>query len=51
MSQDGRNKWSVAPHVGAWIETLLYYLVVLNCYVAPHVGAWIETREAINMIA
>ena len=34
---------TVAPRVGAWIETHL----VLNCFnvcqVAPRVGAWIET--------
>ena len=34
---------SVAPHVGAWIETEIdedgYEMEI----VAPHVGAWIET--------
>ena len=35
----------VAPHVGAWIETLIGYTIYrLGCFVAPHVGAWIETR-------
>ena len=33
----------VAPHTGAWIETLLL-ITTLNIYpVAPHTGAWIET--------
>ena len=35
----------VAPHVGAWIETLLTYSYDRVNDVAPHVGAWIETRE------
>ena len=35
----------VAPHVGAWIETLVMLGVVANCIVAPHVGAWIETKR------
>ena len=34
----------VAPHAGAWIETLCA-LFVFECIapVAPHAGAWIET--------
>ena len=34
---------AVAPHVGAWIETLSRYRLSAKCHVAPHVGAWIET--------
>ena len=34
---------SVAPYVGAWIETIIItYLYPAN-FVAPYVGAWIET--------
>ena len=33
----------VAPHVGAWIETLLRSSASLLASVAAHVGAWIET--------
>ena len=33
----------VAPHVGAWIETLQSGLSSAASTVAPHVGAWIET--------
>ena len=33
----------VAPHVGAWIETLSIKQVEESEAVAPHVGAWIET--------
>ena len=33
----------VAPHVGAWIETILRLTGVSSAKVAPHVGAWIET--------
>ena len=35
----------VAPHVGAWIETLERYLCFDTFDVAPHVGAWIETLD------
>ena len=34
---------AVAPHVGAWIETVESLYVDDATYVAPHVGAWIET--------
>ena len=37
---------SVAPCVGAWIETLLLLLSRLLVSVAPCVGAWIETPLA-----
>ena len=33
----------VAPHVGAWIETIGRGGLSLYEQVAPHVGAWIET--------
>ena len=33
----------VAPHVGAWIETLIVTFALGLFEVAPHVGAWIET--------
>ena len=33
----------VAPHVGAWIETVMLALALALMGVAPHVGAWIET--------
>ena len=34
----------VAPHVGAWIETLRGSRILYHHTVAPHVGAWIETQ-------
>ena len=34
---------SVAPHVGAWIETSNDRVPKKALTVAPHVGAWIET--------
>ena len=37
------TEYAVAPHVGAWIETLLSRRRHLLRWVAPHVGAWIET--------
>ena len=39
---------SVAPHVGAWIETLTLNFMSIMINVAPHVGAWIETCYRIN---
>ena len=36
---------SVAPHVGAWIETCLIQCMRSKALVAPHVGAWIETAK------
>ena len=33
----------VAPHAGAWIETVKTTLGTLKSVVAPHAGAWIET--------
>ncbi len=33
----------VAPHVGAWIETVVISVEFIPGGVAPHVGAWIET--------
>ncbi len=33
----------VAPHVGAWIETIKKEKLNELYVVAPHVGAWIET--------
>ena len=34
---------NVAPHVGAWIETIANASLNKTNRVAPHVGAWIET--------
>jgi len=33
----------VAPHAGAWIETLIISSSFPLIKVAPHAGAWIET--------
>ena len=35
----------VAPHAGAWIETVMEELGLRSTDVAPHAGAWIETRS------
>ena len=37
------NIMFVAPHTGAWIETLHPIKNDLVLVVAPHTGAWIET--------
>ena len=34
---------SVAPYVGAWVETKSACGNLLNGLVAPYVGAWVET--------
>ena len=44
---EGRSElclYSVAPHAGAWIETLRNQLSKRLMLVAPHAGAWIETK-------
>ena len=40
------NKSTVAPYVGAWIETATNHDMLLQVNVAPYVGAWIETVGA-----
>ena len=35
----------VAPHAGAWIETLVGAYRLELAEVAPHAGAWIETMH------
>ena len=37
---------TVAPRVGAWIETVKEADAMLKRFVAPRVGAWIETSKA-----
>ena len=39
---------AVAPHVGAWIETVKDEGLTVEESVAPHVGAWIETIAKIQ---
>ena len=46
----------VAPHAGAWIETMLTTTARSRISVAPHAGAWIETAlvspgEAARLVA
>ena len=40
-----RTAKGVAPHAGAWIETLNQTLWNAFAKVAPHAGAWIETFQ------
>ncbi len=42
----GRSKKPVAPHAGAWIETVCCPSYKRPIVVAPHAGAWIETLQA-----
>ncbi len=37
----------VAPHAGAWIETLPGNDTAYHSFVAPHAGAWIETLRGL----
>ena len=46
----GQTYRSVAPRVGAWIETLVALRKQLSLLVAPRVGAWIETDEEIEIL-
>ena len=39
---------TVAPYVGAWIETANKNYTHNMSFVAPYVGAWIETRNRSN---
>ena len=36
---------AVAPHAGAWIETISTTGLSPTIVVAPHAGAWIETYQ------
>ena len=38
-------EFEVAPHAGAWIETLTSRVSPFTANVAPHAGAWIETTK------
>ena len=48
MSAALKKEMSVAPCVGAWIETGYEFMCNFNDSVAPCVGAWIETSEDIE---
>ena len=39
-------EYTVAPYVGAWIETIKVNTKQLVRLVAPYVGAWIETQHS-----
>ena len=41
---------AVAPHAGAWIETIAGKLRDCGSAVAPHAGAWIETSRGTRTI-
>ena len=42
--------FTVAPYVGAWIETGQKTLQMKPSVVAPYVGAWIETTLKVNSL-
>ena len=41
----------VAPHTGAWIETIDDMSIYGLTLVAPHTGAWIETDAQAELMA
>ena len=43
MTVQSGSQASVAPYVGAWIETRGWDAETTIKWVAPYVGAWIET--------
>ena len=42
-------EYTVAPYVGAWIETEVARQTLVARLVAPYVGAWIETKKVMNV--
>ena len=38
-------EYTVAPYMGAWIETYIVCCQSANLLVAPYMGAWIETSK------
>ena len=44
MTEAPCDNWfvPVAPPAGAWIEMVLFLLILVSSVVAPHAGAWIE---------
>ena len=42
---------NVAPHMGAWIETLYKLAGTEDTNVAPHMGAWIETAQMERLVS
>ena len=42
-------EYTVAPYVGAWIETIKKVWSRYKLLVAPYVGAWIETKVSEGM--
>gem|GEM_PF-4387420 len=37
--------YTIAPHAGAWIETVVHLTCLRVTVIAPHAGAWIETKK------
>ena len=48
LGEDHAQSGHVAPHAGAWIETLQSYPAGRLKSVAPHAGAWIETAAILD---
>ena len=45
LAAGSNEETNVAPHAGAWIETMEWLANGSFQTVAPHAGAWIETME------
>ena len=44
VSLHEHNHLYVAPHAGAWVETVIKPMNLAILLVAPHAGAWVETK-------
>ena len=44
MSWVSASPNAVAPHAGAWVETVITLSFTTMVEVAPHAGAWVETN-------
>ena len=44
-AREESERFDVAPHAGAWIETRVNTSSQNVRFVAPHAGAWIETKN------
>ena len=46
-SSSQNQSWpSIAPYVGAWVETITPFTSIARLSIAPYVGAWVETLIA-----
>ena len=49
QTYNARASGQVAPHAGAWVETVNKAGAYAAKYVAPHAGAWVETALILSI--